>query len=343
MTKLNPNLFLDENFEVYGDRSNRRQGRHKYGPRPSQPDPEEEIMELVEQAEGLEKFDFIYQASRHERQWIIDSLGGFYEGHWLEDVLRLIKGGKEASVYQCAANPQVIPGQRYLAAKVYRPRKFRSLKNDHLYREGRVQLDSDGHEITDDGMLHAIHKRTSYGQQLMHESWIEHEYQALQALHAAGADVPEPYARGDNAILMAYVGGPEMAAPTLNSVNLEPRGAGRLFDRVIENVGIMLENECIHGDLSAYNILYWDGEITLIDFPQVVSPHENRNAYRIFKRDVARVCEYFSRQGVASDADRIGVSLWKSFRYSEKPDVHPGLLDDQDEADLAYWRRWVES
>ena len=102
-------------------------------------DPQKVKAELAAQPETQGEFDFSYHASRHERLWIVNSLGGFYEDHWLDDVLRLLQGGKEANVYQCAANPNSIPGVEYLAAKVYRPRQFRNLKNDHLYREGRAE------------------------------------------------------------------------------------------------------------------------------------------------------------------------------------------------------------
>ena len=40
-------------------------------------------------------------------------------------------------------------------------------------------------------------------------------------------------------------------------------------------------------DLSAYNILYWDGKITLIDFPQVVETSTNYSAAFILEREVA--------------------------------------------------------
>jgi RIO kinase 1 len=272
--------------------------------------PEETLVELEEE----EKFDFTYAASRHERQWILDSLGGFYEGRWLDDVLRLVKGGKEAHVYQCLANPSVEGlRQPYIAAKVYRPRRFRNLRNDHVYREGRNLLDSDGRLITDDGMLHAIHRRTSYGMDLLHTSWIEHEYNALQVLHAAGADVPKPLERGNNAILMAYVGDEWTPASTLNSVDLESEEADPLFERVLHNVELMLANNLIHGDLSAFNVLYWQGEITLIDFPQVVEPQVNSQAFRIFERDIVRICEYFSRQGVRSSPKKIVKELWAAY------------------------------
>ena len=87
-------------------------------------------------------------------------------------MVSLIKGGKEATVYLCAAHPTT--GTDYLAAKVYRPRIFRNLKNDAVYQEGRRKLDSSGNEITDDGMLHAIRKKTQYGWELTHTSWIEY-------------------------------------------------------------------------------------------------------------------------------------------------------------------------
>jgi len=101
-----------------------------------------------------------------------------------------------------------------------------------------------------------------------------------------------------NAILMDYIGDFDTAAPTLNSVTLDHDEAHPLFDRVIRNVDLLLSNQRIHGDLSAYNILYWDGVITLIDFPQVVPPESNPSAWNIFLRDVTRICQYFNSQGV---------------------------------------------
>jgi RIO kinase 1 len=296
--------------------------------------------QLAEQADHQGSFDFTYKASRHEREWIVDSLEPFYEGQWLDDVLRLLKGGKEAHVYQVLVNDSVIGlNQPYLAAKVYRPRRFRNLKNDHVYRQGRTHLDGDGRQITDDGMLYAIQKRSSYGLELAHTSWIEHEVKTMQILHQAGADVPFPYASGNNAILMTYIGDDDMPAPTLNSIDLDLDEARCLFERVIHNIELMLANDRVHGDLSAYNILYWEGGITLIDFPQAVDPHTNRDAFNIFRRDVVRVCEYFASQGVPSDADRLVSDLWTAYGYRLSPDVHPGLLDDSDEADRAYWRQ----
>lgn len=84
------------------------------------------LAELVE----ADRFDFSYHASRHEREWIENSLGRFYDQQWFDDVLRLIKGGKDSSVYQCLGNATT--NAEYIAAEVYRPRQFHALKNDHI-------------------------------------------------------------------------------------------------------------------------------------------------------------------------------------------------------------------
>lgn len=316
-----------------------RKNRTGRGRRPERP-AEEPRSSLADETVDESNFLFTYNASRHEREWIVDSLTTFYDLRWFSDVLRLVKGGKEASVYQCVAHPASSVRQPYLVAKIYRPRRFRNLKNDHLYREGRDDLDEDGNVVINGGMLHAMRKGTAYGLELRHTSWIEHEYKTLQILHAAGADVPAPFTSGNNAILMEYIGGDEAAAPSLNGLELSPAEARPLFERVVHNVELMLAHGRVHGDLSAYNILYWDGQITLIDFPQAISPLQNHNAYRIFERDVLRVCEYFARQGVRADPRRLAARLWSAFRFRRGPEVNPGLLDAENREDREYWEKY---
>jgi RIO kinase 1 len=97
-----------------------------------------------------------------------------------------------------------------------------------------------------------------------------------------------------------------------------PRGAADpLFQETLRNIELLLEHNLIHGDLSAYNILYWQGRIALIDFPQVVDLRTNPLAAAILRRDVARVCEYFTRQGVACDAAAIADELWLRYAPAE--------------------------
>jgi len=277
---------------------------------------------FVRAQELSREFQFTYKAARFEEAWLLDSLFDIAEHQWISDVLRKVKGGKEASVYLCKPGA-ALPNADYVAAKVYRPRMLRNLRNDGLYRQGRTDLDSEGRQVIDDGMLHAMQKKTEYGRELLHQSWMAYEFTSMQDLHAAGADVPEPYTLSNNAILMEYIGGLDGSAPTLNEVDLDRAEAKLLFERVLRNLDLMLAHERIHGDLSAYNILYWDGDITLIDFPQVVSPRVNRHAFRIFERDVKRVCDYFTQQGIKTNPKGLAQELWTSRGYpipQTKPD-----------------------
>ena len=258
-------------------------------------------------------FKFTYQPARFEEWWLLTSLGELYEHQWIGDVLRRVKSGKEASVYQCQAGTAA--GGGLAAAKVYRPWSLRNMRKDHVYRQGRADLDDEGRVIIDHGKLHAIEKKTEYGCQLLHESWIAYEFRTLQGLRGAGADVPEPFTMANNTILMGFVGDRERCAPSLSEVGLGHDEARRLFERVLRNIDTLLSQARIHGDLSAFNILYWKGAITLIDFPQVVSPHDNPQAYPIFQRDLQRVCEYFARQGVHADARRLAMEMWEARGY----------------------------
>jgi RIO kinase 1 len=288
-----------------------------------------------EQDDSKANFKFTYKAARFEEWWLLESIGDFYEHKWISDVLMRLKGGKEASVYLCRSGPAI--DAPLVAAKVYRPRSLRNLKNDGQYRTGRSDLDESGHVIVDDGALHAMEKRTAYGEELRHQSWIAYEFQTLEMLHASGADVPKPHAMEKNAILMDYIGELGNAAPTLNSVTLDPDEVEPLFERVIRNIDLLLSNERIHGDLSAYNILYWDGDISLIDFPQVVPPESNPAAWTIFLRDVTRICQYFASQGLTHETRKLAADLWTSHGHRITREVHPRHLDPEKREDRSLW------
>lgn len=332
MTQYQPNAAVaasdwdeqDEQYEMYEELYDPRYAeyvRRRRRPPRKQPsdrqDPQEVVADLTDDLRGLEGgFSPTYQPSRYEAGWLLDSLRTFYAQALITDVVAMVKGGKEASVYRCAAHPST--GQTWLAAKVYRPQKFRSLSNDQLYREGRATLTADGHPVrpTEHRILRALGKKTAFGRQVAHTSWLMYEHTTLQTLHKAGGAVPRPFGAGENAVLMTYLGDVRMPAPTLNQVRLRPEEAEPLFREVLYNIALMLDHELIHGDLSAYNLLYWEGRITLIDFPQVVNAYGNVHAYTLFQRDVQRVCEYFAAQGVDDaicDADAIVEDLWQRY------------------------------
>ena len=270
-----------------------------------------EAMAQLAETAGLERgFQITYRPARFEESWLLSSLQPFYDRLLITDVLSRVKGGKEANVYLCRAEPAT--GLEWLAAKVYRPRSMRNLRNDWLYREGReLAVSASGvNRRRDSRMTRALKNKTAFGQEIAHSSWILHENGALDKLHSAGAAVPKPFATGDNAILMGFVGDETRPAPPLHEVALDLDEVAPLFHEVMRNVELMLQNGMIHGDLSAYNILYWQGKVTLIDFPQVTMSLSNPSAYAILRRDVQRVCEYFAQYGMERDPARLTEQLW---------------------------------
>lgn len=315
---------FDERYDQYEtwfdplatDRQARRKRKPKAQHKPKKA--AQEILVEIADTVGLEGgFETTYQPGLFETDWLLDSLRLFYDMDLISDVLARVRGGKEASVYRCRATPKT--GLALAAAKVYRPRKFRNLRNDAQYREGRAYLKADGKIVKNNEhrLMRAIGKKTALGEQLEHTSWLMYEYTTLQKLYAAGADVPQPLGVADNAILMGYRGDEYTAAPTLNTVTLDRDEARTLFADVLRNVELLMQHGLIHGDLSAYNLLYWEGQITLIDFPQVIDFRANPSARSVLLRDLTRVCEYFAAQGVVHDPRRLTDRLWGRFRAAE--------------------------
>jgi RIO kinase 1 len=61
----------------------------------------------------------------------------------------------------------------------------------------------------------------------------------------------------------------------------------------------------VHGDYSAFNILWQDEKAVVIDFPQVIEVKNNPNAKAFLERDVRSLCKSFRKQGVIVDELKI--------------------------------------
>jgi RIO kinase 1 len=269
---------------------------------------------LLSEADENANFKTTYTPSRHEAAWLFSSLRPFFvEQNLIDDLMFQVKGGKEASVYCASVHPSVREsfGTERIAAKVYRPREFRNLRNDHLYRAGRAVLTDEGRaaKSSDTRLMKAVSKKTDFGAQVQHTSWLLYEYKTLQQLFDAGCCVPKPYAVAENAILMGFIGSETLGAPTLIEVNLTRSDAQRAYDKLVHTLKTMIGFGLVHGDLSAYNILYWDDEPTIIDFPQVVKLSENEHAEEILTRDLTRLVDYFTKCGVTCSVERLKKTL----------------------------------
>jgi RIO kinase 1 len=238
----------------------------------------------------------------------MEALGAFIDQGIIDGVLGAVKSGKEATVYACRAAAS--QGAVLIAAKVYRSRNVRNFSNDAAYQEGRTR----GMERR---AQRAILAGSRAGREMAFGKWVRDEYETLRLLHGAGADVPRPIAQSDSVILMEYIGDEAAPADVLASVRLERDEAEQVFARLMRNVELWLANDRIHGDLSAYNVLYHAGNVKVIDFPQAVDARFNSNALSMLERDLEHLATFFARFGVQSDAHRLSRSLWGRFLRSE--------------------------
>ncbi len=161
-----------------------------------------ETMVAAVPVEPMQRGDFLpmdsgLDVTSTEGEWLVEHLLRFYQAKVITRVLRRVKGGKEANVYCCQAHPDT--GLEFIAAKIYRPRMLRALRNDSQYRAGRPVLNSAGSVVgARDWRLHkAIAKGSATGREAAQVSWLEYEYQTMQRLHQAGADVPRPLRSGE--------------------------------------------------------------------------------------------------------------------------------------------------
>jgi len=232
----------------------------------------------------------------------------FLDEGLITKIIRPLKSGKEASVHLCRADPDV-SGEHLLALKVYHPPDRREFRDEALYR--------DGEWIKERRTRVAVEKKTRFGREVAGAIWVDREWETLRELTDAGADVPAPIMRTDRAILMAYVGDEDDAAPQLRSYRPDRDEAEDLFRQVLRNVELLLYRNVIHGDLSAYNILVWEGRVTIIDLPQAIDPRKNKHARGLLERDLVRVCEHFERYGVRSSPSRLTGDLWTSWQFAD--------------------------
>jgi RIO kinase 1 len=215
----------------------------------------------------------------------------------------VIKHGKEATVYRVRATAEL--ECRFAAVKVYHDAQFRNFNNARVYEDDRL--------ILNQRTRRAVSNRSDFGRGAQSAMWVGYEYETLSTLFDAGAGVPEPYACTERAILMSYLGDGSEPASQLARTRLSADEAPILFREILGNIELFLANHIVHADLSAYNVLYWRGRVTIIDFPQALDPRTAKPARRLLERDIANIASHFRKYGVEFDAAAHAADLWTRF------------------------------
>jgi RIO kinase 1 len=167
----------------------------------------------------------------------------------------------------------------------------------------------DGRKFAKSRDRRAVERMTSYGRSLRRARWTGHELEVLERAWDAGVNVPYPVGSRGDGMLMQYLGGDEGAAPRLAEARLERVALQDALDQLVANLHLLVRAGYVHADLSAYNVLWWEGQVWLIDFPQAVDLTANPRAIDFLHRDVTNVTTWFGRRGVDLDGDELFADL----------------------------------
>jgi len=218
----------------------------------------------------------------------------------IDEVLRPLKSGKEASVYI------VRSGTTIRCAKVYKDLGQRSFQQRVTYQEGR--------QIKGSRQARASAKSTRFGRKEQESAWKNAEVDALYQLAGAGVRVPEPYGYFNGVLVMELITDADgFSAPGLGDVELTPEQAREYHAFLISQIVRMLCAGLIHGDLSEYNVLVGPEGPVIIDLPQVVSAAGNNNARMMLLRDVNNIGATLGRFAPELLKTRFGEEMWVLF------------------------------
>lgn len=227
--------------------------------------------------------------------WLVTELAA------ADSELGVLKTGKEADVHLIErAVPDTDRGC-LLAAKRYRSNEHRMFHRDAGYLEGRRMRRS--------REMRAMAGRTAFGRNLIAEQWAVAEFAALSRLWAIGAPVPYPVQRSGTELLMEFLSDAEgTAAPRLAELRPDGDELVDLWHQLTGALELLASRGLTHGDLSAFNLLVHDGQLVLIDLPQIVDVVANPRGPEFLARDVSNVMGWFRARGLPdrfADADAL--------------------------------------
>ena len=220
----------------------------------------------------------------------------------------VVKSGKEAQVNLVErigddGRSCLIARKRYLPRHVTHKGQLEAMgvqrssafRHDVQYREGRQFRKSRDRR--------AIERMSTYGKRLLQDRWTGTEHEVMLRLWHQGVSVPYPIAYGDDVFDLEYVGSWEMAAPQLSAARLTAAELADAFEQLCAGLRGLAAAGVAHGDLSAYNLLWWEDRLWFIDFPQSIDIAANLQGLDFLHRDVLNVCSWFQRRGLDIDPE----------------------------------------
>ena len=236
-------------------------------------------------------------------------LASLLEDGLIDEVLRQLMSGKEATVYVVRC------GEEVRCAKVYKEANKRSFRQSVDYTEGR--------RVKNSRQGRAMAKGSKFGRESQEAVWQSAEVDALYQLADAGVSVPVPYNFYEGVLLMELVVDANgHAAPRLNDISLTAEQARLHHQGLIQEVVRMLCAGIVHGDLSEFNILMSERGPVIIDLPQAVDAAANNNAREMLERDVNNLKDYFGHFAPDLLSSEYAKEMWALYARGDlKPDT----------------------
>lgn len=184
--------------------------------------------------------------------------------------------GKEANVYHAR-----FPDGREGAIKVYKT-SILVFKDREKYVSGEFRF---------------RHGYSKSNPRKMVKLWAEKEMRNLRRLRDAGIYAPNPIMLRSHVLLMDFIGRDGYAAPKLKDAKLSETRYRECYLYCVKMMRTMYQKcKLVHGDLSEYNILYYQQQLYFIDVSQSVE-HEHPSAADFLRKDCRNITDYFTKYG----------------------------------------------
>ncbi|KAM3210143.1 hypothetical protein ACQJBY_064273 [Aegilops geniculata] len=188
-----------------------------------------------------------------------------------------ISTGKEANVYHATKTD----GSE-LAIKVYKTSvlvfkdRDRYVQGDYRFRHGYCK----------------------HNPRKMVKTWAEKEMRNLLRVRAEGIRCPKPLLLRLHVLVMEFIGKGGWAAPRLKDAALSDDKLRETYFEIVTTMRTLYQKcKLVHGDLSEYNILYYEGHLYIIDVSQSVDL-DHPSALDFLKEDCLHVNDFFEKRGI---------------------------------------------
>ena len=142
------------------------------------------------------------------------------------------------------------------------------------------------------------------------EEWVKREFRNLRTAFDGGVDCPRPVDYMRNVLIMDFIGeGKESAPMLINTIPEKPEG---IYKRILSNMEKLAKSGLVHGDLSAYNVLY-PGRPVLIDFSHGTT-RKSPLFEDLLRRDIKNINSYFSKYIAVKTEEKLFNELIKHIR-----------------------------